>query len=308
MDSTSRTRFDYVTVGHVTRDAIEHPEHGELYRVGGSAFYSALQAARLGAKTLIVTQGVPSELEELLAPYRDELELHVIPAEQTTTLSTHGTGSKRTQALLAWAGPIREPIAVDTKILHLAPVARETPSSWQGQADFVGVTPQGLVRGWSEDSGPPLVRLDTGLLLGDIPTVPPASEASPRNISAVALQASLLPERFDAAVIAEHECPHCHALFEAARRHGASIAVTADSRPTTVHPPGGGSVVQTPFPPATIVRDEIGAGDVFAAAFFVALTEGRVPLEAAVLANMAASARISGDGPGAIARRGELTP
>ena len=308
MDSTSGTRFDYVTVGHVTRDAIEHPERGELYRVGGSAFYSALQAARLGARTLIVTQGVPAELEELIAPYRDELELRVIPAEQTTTLSTHGTGSARTQRLLAWAGPISEPIAVDTKILHIAPIARETPSSWEGRADFVGITPQGLVRRWSEKEGPPLIRLDTSSLLGDIPTVAPMTEALPRNISAVALQANLLPERFDAAVIAEHECPHCHALFKAARRHGASIAVTADSRPTTVHLPQEDALVQTPFPPVTVVRDEIGAGDVFAAAFFVALTEGRDPLEAATLANVAASVRISGEGPSAIAHRERLTP
>jgi hypothetical protein len=308
MSSTSKAHFDYVTVGHVTRDAIEHPERGELYRAGGSAFYSALQAARLGARTLIVTQGVPAELEELLAPYLDELELHVIPAEQTTTLSTHGTGSARTQRLLAWAGPISEPVAVDTKILHIAPIARETPSSWGGHADFVGITPQGLVRRWPENEDPPLIRLDTSSLLGDIPTLPAASEAMPRDVSAVALQASLLPERFDAAVIAEHECPHCHALFKAARRQGASIAVTAGSRPTTVYLPQADAVVQTPFPPVTVARDEIGAGDVFAAAFFVALTEGRDPLEAATLANVAASARISGEGPSAIARREELTP
>jgi len=69
--------FDYVTVGHVTRDAIEHPTRGTLYRVGGSAFYSALQAARLGLRALILTQGVPGEIEELIEPYRDELELRV---------------------------------------------------------------------------------------------------------------------------------------------------------------------------------------------------------------------------------------
>jgi hypothetical protein len=302
------TCFDYVTVGHVTRDAIEHPERGTLYRVGGSAFYSALQAARLGLRTLIVTQGVPGEIEELLAPFRDELELRVIPAEHTTTLSTRGTGSKRTQSLLAWAGPIEEQLTVDTTILHLAPVARETPSTWEGRADFVGVTPQGLVRRWHEEDGTPLIRLDTSSLLGDIPLVAPANEALAWDISAGALDADMLPERFDAAVIAEHECPHCHALFKAARRHGASIAVTAASRPTTVHLPGGDSVAQTPFPPVAVVRDEIGAGDVFAAAFFVALAEGSAPLEAATFANMAASTRISGDGPGAIARREALIP
>jgi hypothetical protein len=304
----SNMRFDYVTVGHVTRDAIEHPTRGTLYRVGGSAFYSALQAARLGKRALIITQGVPGEIEELIEPYRDELELRVIPAEQTTTLSTQGMGATRTQRLLAWAGPMAEPLAVDTGILHVAPVARETPVSWDGQAGFVGLTPQGLVRLWREDEGLPLVQLEAGSLLGDIPLVPLDMEALAGDISAVALDPTELPERFDAAVIAERECPSCRALFPAARRHGASVAVTAGSRPTTVHLPGDGSVAQTPFPPAVATRDDIGAGDVFAATFFVALAEGRPPLEAAEFANVAAAIRIAGEGPGAIGRREQIIP
>jgi len=328
MDRSVEALFDYVTVGHVTRDAIEHPTRGRLYRVGGSAFYSALQAARLGLRTLIVTQGVPDEIEELLAPYRDELELRVIPAEQTTTLSTRGSGSRRSQGLLAWAGPIEEPLVVDTAILHIAPVARETPRSWAGRADFVGVTPQGLVRTWPQGSTgappapaaagtpltppdadkPPLAQLDAGALVGDIPTLPGAVEALVGEVSPVALEPGLLPERFDAAVIAEHECAHCHALFKAARGHGACVAVTAAARPTTLHVAGGDAVEQTPFPPVAEVRDEIGAGDVFAAAFFVALAHGDAPLRAATFANAAASARIAGYGPEAIVGRERLIP
>lgn len=299
-------RFDYVTVGHVTRDAIEHPKRGTLYRIGGSAFYSALQAARLGLRTLIITQGVPGEIEELIEPYREELELRVIPAEHTTTLSTQGMGAARTQRLLTWAGPIVEPIAVDTTILHVAPVARETPVCWEGQAGFVGLTPQGLVRLWREDEGLPLVQLDAGSLLGDIPLIPPDREALPGYMSAVTLDPAQLPERFDAAVIAEQECPNCQPLFPAARHQGAGVAVTAGSRPTTVHLPADGSVVQTPFPPPVATCDDIGAGDVFAAAFFVALVEGRPPLQAAEFANVAAAIRIAGDGAGAIGRRAQI--
>lgn len=291
----------------MTRDAIEHPRHGTLYRAGGSAFYSALQAARLGLRTLILTQGVPEEIEELLAPYRDELELRVIPAEHTTTLSTRGAGAERSQRLLAWAGPIVEPMTPDTAILHIAPVARETPVSWNGKAGFVGVTPQGLVRQWQEDDGLPLVQLDAGSLLGDIPLVPADSEALPGRITAVALEQARLPGRFDAAVISEQEFPSCHALFSAARRHGAIVAVTAGSRPTTIHLSGGKSVAQTPLPPVVPMCDDIGAGDVFAGAFFVALAEGREALEAAVFANAAAAIRIAGEGPDAIGRRERIT-
>ena len=99
---------------------------------GGSAFYSALQAARLGQRALILTRGVPGEIEELLEPYRGELELEILPAPQTTTLETVGAGAARAQRMLAWAGPIDEDVAIDTSILHLAPVARETPRRWRG--------------------------------------------------------------------------------------------------------------------------------------------------------------------------------
>jgi pfkB family carbohydrate kinase len=281
MDRSSDTRFDYVTIGHVTRDAIEHGVGDTDYRPGGSAFYSALQAARLGLRTLILTQGVPREIEALLAPYRDELDLRIVPAEHTTTLSTHGSGASRTQRMLAWAGPIVERPELDAGILHLAPVARETPFSRLGRADFIGITPQGLVRSWEQ-----------------------------RDISPIALDPALLPASFNAAVISEHELPSCRPLLPVARRCGAPVAVTAGARPSTVHLPGteNAPLVQSALPPTVEVRDDIGAGDVFAAAFFVALAEGRTPLQAAAFGNAAAAARIAGVGPDAIARRDALTP
>jgi pfkB family carbohydrate kinase len=307
MNRLPDTRFDYVTIGHVTRDALE-PDRGTLYQPGGSAFYSALQAARLGLRTLIVTQGVPGEIEALLAPYRGELELRVIPARHTTTLSTRASGATRTQRVLAWAGAIVEPIELDTAILHLAPVARETPVAWRGSAGFVGITPQGLVRRWEQDEGSALALPHAGSLLGDPPPVPLDGEALAGDVLPVELDPALLPPGFDAAVISEHEYPNCRALLAVAHRCGALVAVTAGSRPTTVHGAGSGaaSVVQASPPPLVAVRDEIGAGDVFAAAFFVALAHGRAPLQAATFANAAAAVRIAGAGPDAIGNREQI--
>ncbi len=241
------TRYDYVTVGHVTLDLIEDRPGGTAGQPGGGAFYSALQAARLGLRTLIVTQGVPAQIEELLAPYASELDLRVIPAPHTTTLATSHSGLARSQRVLAWAGRIVEPLDIDSSILHLAAVARETPATWRGGADFVGLTPQGLVRDWHEVQPTSLVALD------------PAA----------------LPSHFDAAVIGERERPFSDALFEAARRNGATVAVTAGARPTAVYPAGIEPGVQAVVPAATTAaRDDLGAGDVFAATFFVALHEG----------------------------------
>jgi hypothetical protein len=308
MDNPPKDRYDYVTVGHVTRDVIEDRVDGTVSQPGGGAFYSALQAARLGLCTLIVTQGNPQEMNALLEPFSGELDLCVIPTKYTTTLSTRGSGAQRSQRLLAWAGPIVEPLTLDAKILHLAPVARETPLSWQGQADFVGLTPQGLVRYWGPAEDVSLVQLDSGSLLGDIPLSGQACATLAGDIAPVDLDPQLLPERFSAAVISEEECRSCQALFTVARRAGAYVAVTAGSRPATVHlpMPAAGSIVQTELPRLVELRDDLGAGDVFAAAFFVALSEGRGPREAATFANTAATLRIAGAGPGAIGERAQI--
>jgi hypothetical protein len=306
--------FDYVTVGHVTVD--ELADDGSR-RAGGSAFYSALQAARLGLRALILTRGVPAEIEELLAPYRGELELRVLPAARTTTLRTRGAGPDRRQRLLAWAGPIDGPtegpiegptaepterpiegptaeptdgpsegpterpidgpLEVDTAILHLAPIARETPREWRGRADFVGLTPQGLLRQWDA--------------AGEITLVPPP----PR----------LLPQRWDALVLSAAERESCAELLLGARASGAILAVTAGAHPTELHLPGG-ELLRVPATPIAALADDLGAGDVFAAALFVALHEGRPPGEAAAFANAAAALRIAGIGPDAIGSRAAI--
>ncbi len=273
-------RFDYVTVGHVTVDVLadlgsadsRDPEAEGLRQPGGGAFYSALQAARLGLRALILTRGVPREIEELLEPYRTELHVRIEPAESTTTLHTRGSGGARHQRLLAWAGPIAAPLELDAGILHLAPVARETPSAWSGRADFVGLTPQGLVRTWGAHG----------------------------EIARAALDRALLPARCDAAVLSAGELASCTELLPEAR--GPVVAVTSGARPTTIHI-AGGAPLRVPVTRIADPRDDLGAGDVFAGAFFVALHEGLTPAAAGAFANTAAAVRIVGAGPGAIGDR-----
>lgn len=273
--------YDYTTVGHVTIDVLEDGSR----QAGGAAFYSALQAARLGLRVQIVTRGLEPEIEEALAPYRQELHLHVQPARRTTTLQTSGSGSERVQRVLAWAGPIGEDLAVDTSILHLAPVARESPASWLGQAAFVGLTPQGLVRHWDGPRGQIQIAAPTGPALR---------------------QAMLMAERCHAVVVSEHERASCAQLIEAASAAGALVAVTAGERPTTIIQPRRGEQVELHVPALDQLRDDLGAGDVFAAAFFVALADGRDALQAASFANAAAAVRVSGVGADAIGGPAEI--
>jgi sugar/nucleoside kinase (ribokinase family) len=267
-------RRDYVTVGHVTVDVLADGSR----RPGGTAFYSALQASRLGLRTLILTRGLAAEIEELLHPYAAELELQVEPSEQTTTLQTSGSGSTRSQRMLAWAGSIEREPALDTSILHLAPVARESPARWRGQAEFVGITPQGLVRDWSgKDARVSLRKAD----------------------------ARALPARCDAIVISEVERASCAELLAAAASGGAVIAITAGERPTTILT-SDGATLHAPAPARAQPGEDLGAGDVFAAAFFISLQEGRGPQEAAAFAAAAAALRIAGPGTDGIAGREEI--
>ena len=271
MTPPAKTAFDYTAVGHVTIDVLADGSR----RPGGTAFYGALQAARLGRRALILTQGVAGEIEELLEPFAGEFELEIRPANHTTTLLTVGSGLVRRQRLLAWAGPIEEPVNIDSAVLHLAPIARETPGRFAGRTDFVGLTPQGLVREWTAADGEIALMGLTGEALAGV------------------------PERCEAIVLSDRELPTCAGLLATAVQNGAIAAVTAESAPTRLLlPDDRGLAIDVPA--VENPSDDLGAGDVFAAAFFLTLAEGRAPADAAAFATAAAAVRISGSGAAAI--------
>ncbi|HTW41315.1 MAG TPA: PfkB family carbohydrate kinase [Solirubrobacteraceae bacterium] len=269
-------RYHYTAVGHVTIDVFDDGSA----RPGGSAFYAALQAARLGLRALVITRGVASEIEALLAPYAHELAVRVLDGEHTTTLLTSGADGERSQRVRAWAGPIADQLELDTHILHLAPVARESPASWRGRPAFVGLTPQGLARAWD---GP----------TGTVTHVTPDADAA------------AIARRCNALVVSDHERASCAALIAAARAAGAVVAITAGARPTTLLAPGAGERTLA-VAPVTNAVDDLGAGDVFAAAFFIALSEGQDVTAAARFASAAAAVRMRGLGAGAIGGRADV--
>lgn len=276
------SRYDYVTIGHVTLDVIEDDPAGPRSQPGGGAFYSALQAARLGLRTLILTGGVPDEVQRLLAPYRDELDVRVLRSQSTTTLATWGKGDARVQCVRAWAGPIGQPPAGDAAldelsgaaIVQLAPVARETTSWTAIEGRFVGLTPQGLVRAWGADG----------------------------RIGTTALDPHALPRRLDAVVMSEGERAACSPLLQ---RGDAIVAVTAGAAPVELCLPGGQRTYASPIA-VHAAREDLGAGDVFAAAFFVALARGEPASRAARYASAAAAIRVAGVGPAAIGDRAKI--
>lgn len=270
--------FDYAAVGHVTVDILPGGER----RVGGSAFYSAIQAARLGLSTVVVTRGVPGEIEELLAPYAGELdELRVAAAEHTTTLETSGSGAGRRQRLVGWAGElspeVTSQLVPEAGVVHLAPVAREITTCRPREGTFVGLTPQGLVRRWN----------------GPGSSVEPA-RATPEQEALGAL--------CNAIVLSVEEREYCEGLLARGLGAGAVVAITAGPAGGSLLLPEGGEL-EIGGPRVSAPADDLGAGDVFAAAMFAELHRGAEPVPAAAFAAAAAAVRLEGTGPGGIGDR-----
>ena len=271
-----RAPVSYLAVGHVVIDVLEDGER----RPGGTVLYAAVQAARLGLAATIVTRGAPAEIEAALEPWAAELELIVQPASETTTLGTAGRGAARRQRVLAWAGPVEVGSLPAAEILHLAPVAAELAGPVPGDWRFVGLTPQGLARGWRR----------------------PGAAIEAREAPAALVSAA---GRCDAIVLSEQERASCAAVVEHGLSCGASVAVTAGPGDTELILADGTSRL-LPLGAEPEPVDDLGAGDVYAAAFFIHLAAGATPLQAAGLAHAAAALRLRGVGPAAIATGAQI--
>jgi sugar/nucleoside kinase (ribokinase family) len=258
----------------VTVDVLEDGSR----RPGGTALYSGLQASRLGLRTLVLTRGHPSEIEACVGELASEFELRIEPARQTTTLLTGVSPAGREPRLLAWAGEMKAPSSSHGAILHLAPVARELPLEWDAPDGFIGLTPQGLVRRWREQDG----RLTLARL--------------PRR-------ALRLADAVRAIVVSELEHEPCAELIAAALERGSLVAVTAAEQPVSLMRGSGQPPLTVPIHRTEPVRDDLGAGDVFAAAFFISVAGGSTPERAVAYAAAAAAVRVAGTGPDAIGDR-----
>ncbi len=134
------------------------------------------------------------------------------------------------------------------------------------QADFVGLTPQGWMRRWDEEG-----RVTPG----------PWEEA---NV--------LLP-RASAVVLSEEDIGGDEALAARWAARIRLLVVTRGAQGCTLYL--GGQAHHLPAFPASEV-DPTGAGDIFAAVFFVRLWLGDTPLRAARLANCIAAASVTRPG------------
>ncbi|HRQ22024.1 MAG TPA: PfkB family carbohydrate kinase [Anaerolineales bacterium] len=273
LEFSSLQPVDYLAVGHAAVDLT--PQGKQL---GGTVSYSALTARALGMRVGIVTSaGRDASLQAL-----DGVQIFNVPTETSTTFENVKIENGRRQTLHHRAALISfdhiPQVWRDAPIVHLAPIAQEVNAAMAGQfpSSFVGVTPQGWMRGWDEHGRVEAkVWENSEQVLGQAGGVVLSVEDVRRDLEQV-----------------ERMAHHTRLLCLTEGESGAVLYWNGDRRRFRS--------------PAIEEADATGAGDIFAAAFFVRLYQTRDPWEAARFATSLAAYSVARAGLDGIPTREEI--
>jgi sugar/nucleoside kinase (ribokinase family) len=274
---------DYLAIGHVTVDL--YPDGRPV--LGGTALYAALTAARFGLRAAVLTRGNlerhGEEIVEDLARFAREIALIVQEAQSSTVFTNRTVAGRREQTIHAWAGAIDlngvPPHWRSAKVVHLAPVAQEIDPRQASRLNpgYLGVTPQGWMRQW------------------------PRGHEGRVRLAQLRLPLELL-SRIDALVLSSVEHTLARDEIEAVGTRGL-VAITRGADGAQLI--DRGRVIDVPAYPVP-VRNDLGAGDVFAAVLFLLRAEREPVSLAARMASAAAALRIQGEGPEAVPTRAQV--
>lgn len=249
--------IDFLVIGHVVQDVVP-----DGYTVGGTATYSSITARNLGRRPGIVTRLAP---DFVWPDVLHDVAVTRLPSAHTTTFHNIYRDGHREQFLLSVADGI-EPDDVPSDwraapIVHLGPLVREIDPRFARlfPGSLVGVTPQGWLRQWDD---------------------------SKRVSLRVWKEAPEILPHVDALVLSEEDLNGDQALMDEYVRLSRIAVITQGPLGCTVVT--NGAARQIPGFPAREI-DPTGAGDVFAAAFFIRLQETGDPFESARFANATAS-------------------
>ncbi len=259
---------DYLIIGHLTRDLVPG---GAI--LGGTPGYAGLTAHRLGKRTAIVTSiGPDAPPMDIL----DGIEIVSVPAEATTTFENIYISGTRYQKWLATAASLLPehvpPAWRQAPIVHLSPMAQELSPALcrQFPHSLVCVTIQGWLRGRDEENNvifAPHPALDASLGCIDILVMSLADVGGDR----AAADHLLTSVKIGVETLGPGGCRVYH----------------------------NGEILHVPVKPEEEV-DPTGAGDIFAAAFFVRYQETGNLLQAARFANACGSLSVRERGIGAV--------
>jgi hypothetical protein len=261
--------IDYLIIGHLAQDGMGHSA-----RLGGTAAYAGLTAAALGRRVGLVTS-TSSDID--LGPLA-EVDWVNSPAPSPTSFQNIYEGGRRFQRLHSLANPLGlddVPSAwLGSPLVHLAPIAGEVDPYLVTQfpGSFVGITAQGWLRQWDHNG-----------------------VVQPAPMDAIE---EFLPSA-DAVVVSLEDLGGDRGAAEALAGRCRLLVVTEGAQGAVVF--RGDDVRRIPAPSVFEV-DPTGAGDVFAAAFFIQLTLTQDPWMAARFANRLASASVTLEGVSSIGR------
>jgi sugar/nucleoside kinase (ribokinase family) len=248
MQITTLESVDYLMIGHLT---VDHTPSGP--RLGGTAAYAALTAKALGLRVGIVT----SWGAELPLGALQSIPVASFPAEESTSFENIETTAGRVQFVRSIAPrldyyQVPEPWR-NASIVHLGPVAQEVEPSLVRNfpSALIGVTPQGWLRGWNPDG---------------------------KVYAAEWPEATFVLERSGAVVVSAADLNGDEDRIDEMAASCSVLAVTEGGQGVRLYWHGD---VRRFRPPQVQEIESTGAGDIFAAAFFVRLFTTRDPWEAA---------------------------
>jgi sugar/nucleoside kinase (ribokinase family) len=264
---------DYLVIGHVAHDLTP-----EGPRLGGTAAYSALTAQALGMRVGVVTASGPETSLETL----NKISVIALESPRSTTFENIYTEHGRVQYLRAQAARIdfaNVPEAWrSASIIHLGPIANEMDAILpEGFSPAVlGLTPQGWMRQW--DSEAKVSRTEW-------------------------MNADFALSRAGAVVISREDVDGDDEMIEHMAHQTRILAVTESGAGAVLYWNGDRRRFRAPEVKEV---DATGAGDVFAAAFFVRLLKTRDPWEATRFATLLASCSVTRPGLEGIATPHEI--
>jgi sugar/nucleoside kinase (ribokinase family) len=255
--------IDYLIIGHVAMDISTdgHP-------LGGTVSYAGRTALSMGYRVGVIT----SCQEHFDLSPLEGIQIIRQQSPKTTTFENKTSSEGRKQRILAKATDLdSDSVPIhwrSTKLIHLGPIACDLKPTLIDlfPSAFIGITPQGWLRNWDPSGYIQLTKWKS--IEGFLP-------------------------RADAVVLSIEDLMNDEEAVQEMAQHCRVLAVTRAARGASIFWDGKRSELPTS---EWHELDSTGAGDIFAAVFFIVLYESGNPFEAGQMANRAASRSITRKG------------